>query len=603
MQTRRFSNTPRPAPPWVWLGLVVLAIGVYVLGLGGAYAPTNGDEMVYLHIARLTAASGQWLPLLSDLEHMRNTKPPLLFWQAMVAGDWGQHWTLFALRLPSIIYTFLTAAGIGLLTARISGTWRTACLAVLLYLVFFSTFRYGRVYVTSAPETFWMAVPLFGVLWLHLRGKADTPASTPLGTQPGWWGFSLLGLAMGLGLAYKSFALVVPASITLWAVLLVHHAPLQWAKTFNLSIKVAWSSVLALGVFGLWFVLDPNPAAVWQEFVLTENAGKMNTSQGYWHAALFGDYPMWTQLLAYPENAGIFAFVVIGLAWTALLHTLQRTMQGRPVWSLNASHSMLLLWLLVWLLVFTLPSQRSARYVIPAMPALAMLMALHWHKIGKLWFYITLLITLPALVLLGRIGWVIGSMDVGSTLLLALTTGAAVVGVAAVVAGCIRPAWCRMAALLACFAVYATFSLMVQPLSTASADYRPAVQQQLQGLRVAVPNGFNGQYERYHFVLPGARLTPYDAEGRNTGALQPNLPPTERLTYLLSHFDAVVWLQDRLDQTAPSCLPQCTLLGARWHIKSRHQSGEITWSNLWYPQEWLFRREWLITPAHTAPTP
>ena len=599
MDTPRFTNTPRPAPLWVWLVLLVLALGIYVFGLGGAYAPTNGDEMVYLHIARLTAASGHWLPLLSDLANMRNTKPPLLFWQAMVAGDWGQHWSLLALRLPSIIYTFLSSACIGLLTLRISGKARTACLAVLLYLVFFSTFRYGRVFVTSAPETFWMALPLFWLLWLHPR---STTHALP-GTRPGWLGFTLFGLALGLGLAYKSFALIAPASITLWAWLLVQHRPLQWGQTFSLSFKVGWSSVLALGIFGLWFVLDPNPAAVWQEFVLTENAGKMNTQQGYWHAALFGDYPMWTQLLAYPENAGIFAFAVIGLAWTGLLHSLQRAVQGRTICSLPASHTLLLLWLLIWLLVFTLPSQRSARYVIPAMPALAMLMALHWHKIGKLWFWLTLLVCLPAFILLGRIGWVIAGMDVGSPALLIATLGAASLGVLLVLAGLLKPAWCRMGALLACFTLYATFSLMVAPLSTPSADYPPAVQRQLGGLKVAVPNGFNGQYERYSFVLPGARLSPFDAEGRNTGALKPDLPPSERLDYLLGSHDAAVWLQDSLEQTAPSCLPHCTLLGARWHIKSRHQSGEITWANLWYPQQWLFRREWLITPAHTAPAP
>jgi hypothetical protein len=69
-----------------WLGLLTLAIALYFFGLGSFYAPTNGDEMVYIHIARLTAESGHWLPLVSDLDQMRNTKPPLLFWQALVAG-------------------------------------------------------------------------------------------------------------------------------------------------------------------------------------------------------------------------------------------------------------------------------------------------------------------------------------------------------------------------------------------------------------------------------------------------------------------------------------------------------------------------------------
>ena len=131
------------------LALVLIAAAIYLVGLGSVYAPTNGDEMVYIHIARMTAESGHWLPLQSEIVDTRNTKPPLLFWQAMVAGNWGQHWSLVALRLPSIAYTFATTALAAFFTFRISKTLRTACLAAVLYLLFFSTFRYGRVYLTS----------------------------------------------------------------------------------------------------------------------------------------------------------------------------------------------------------------------------------------------------------------------------------------------------------------------------------------------------------------------------------------------------------------------------------------------------------------------
>ena len=72
------------------------------------------------------------------------------------------------------------------------------------------------------------------------------------------------------------------------------------------------------------------------------------------------------------------------------------------------------------------------------------------------------------------------------------------------------------------------------------------------------------------------------------------MPPDERLPYLLGQFDAVVWLQGDLAQTEPSCVPQCKLLGTRWHVKSRHKTGEVTLGNLWQPKEWLFRYEWLV---------
>jgi hypothetical protein len=138
---------------------------------------------------------------------------------------------------------------------------------------------------------------------------------------------------------------------------------------------------------------------------------------------------------------------------------------------------------------------------------------------------------------------------------------------------------------------------MVAPLSGDAANYSEAVQQQLQGKKVAVPNGFNAQYERFHFLLPKTQLAPYDTDGRNTGTLYPDMPAAQRLDKLLQEFDAVVWVQQSLEEAEPSCAPGCKVVAQRWHVKSRHQSGEITLSNLWYPQEWLFRREWLVALA------
>ncbi|MBC7919016.1 MAG: hypothetical protein H7Y28_14525 [Rhodoferax sp.] len=616
---------PREALPWPWIALVLLAGALYLFGLGSPYAPTNGDEMVYIHIARMTAESGHWLPLQSELIDTRNTKPPLLIWQAMVVGDWGQSWNLFSLRLPSVLYTFATTALLAFFTWHMaptlptacgslppegtnspgggpaasctSGKWRTACIAAVLYLLYFSSFRYGRAYLTSAPETFWLALPMWWVLWLRLRQMADTTAQI---IKPGWLTYTLLGVAMGLGAAYKSFALLAPTAAAVWCALLLSYPEeprWSWRRAFDATAGLGWSTLIGLAIFALWFVLDPDPAAVWQEFVVAENAGKMSNSQGYWHAAFFGAYPMWTQLLAYPENAGLLAFPAIGFCWWAVSSAISNGMRRKVYAQLSPAHWVLLAWLVVWLVVFTIPSQRSARYVIPAMPALAIAMALVWERLGKGWFLFTLLITAPALVLLARIGWVMGEMGMASQLEVAMTLIASCAGLISVAAGFVHISWARNAALVACLAVYGTFGLMVQPISHTATDYAPEVQAAIKGQRVAVPNGFTGQYERFHFVFDDARITPYDAEGKKSGGLYPDMPPVERLARLLNEFDAVVWLQDTPAELQPSCVPQCRVIGQRWHVKSRHKGGEITLDNLWYPQEWLFRREWLVVKA------
>ncbi|MCX7239879.1 MAG: phospholipid carrier-dependent glycosyltransferase [Burkholderiales bacterium] len=585
------STTVQPLP-WGWVALVLACFATYLLGLGSAYAPTNGDEMVYIHIARLTALSGHWLPLVSDLSNLRNTKPPLLFWQAILAGDWGQHWNLLALRLPSVVYTGLTTTLIALWTRRSTGSVRSACLAAALYLLFFSTFRYGRVYLTSAPETFWFALPMFWLLWQCLPASAATDAAAPAPARA-WLRYSAIGMAWGLAMAYKSFALVAPAGAALWLAMLWSAPALNWRTTLRTTLALAYSALLALAIFGLWFVLDPDPASVWREFVVGENAAKMSSAQGYWHAALFGDYPLWTELLAYPINAGLLFFVVA----TLLLQLLPQAVRKASYARLPPAQRVLLVWLLVWLVVFSIPSQREVRYVIPAMPALAIVVAQGWDRIGRIGFWITLPILAGALVMIARVAWVMGGMGIASNTELAVTLVACGVGLAGIALGMVVKPWCRNAVLLGCLVVYASFGQMVAPLDTPAAHYSNPVRAQLQGQRVAVPNGFTGQYERYQFVLGGSALTPYDAEGRNTGALRPDLPEPERLAYLLGQFDAVVWLQGSLSQTEPSCVPQCKLLASRWHVKSRHKSGEVTLANLWYPQQWLFHQEWLVVPA------
>ncbi|MEI7538465.1 MAG: hypothetical protein WCJ76_14695, partial [Comamonadaceae bacterium] len=78
----------------------------------------------------------------------------------------------------------------------------------------------------------------------------------------------------------------------------------------------------------------------------------------------------------------------------------------------------------------------------------------------------------------------------------------------------------------------------------------------------------------------------------NSGARQ--------LRVLLASHDAVIWLQSDLSELAPPCVPDCRVLGWRWDVKGRHRSGEINAGNLWYPDRWLFRREWLVTSALTS---
>ena len=160
-------------------GLVaLLAAFAYLYGLDSQHIPKNGDEYPYEHITRLTAESGRLLPLRSELPGLRNTKPPLLFWQGIASTGGGRRWTLSDLRTPSVVYTLLSALLVFLLGSRLGGRPETGFVAGLSYLAFFSSFRYGRPFLTNAPRGL-LAVPALVRAPLLADGRACLPPRVP----------------------------------------------------------------------------------------------------------------------------------------------------------------------------------------------------------------------------------------------------------------------------------------------------------------------------------------------------------------------------------------------------------------------------------------
>ncbi|MBC7610902.1 MAG: glycosyl transferase [Polaromonas sp.] len=572
----------------IWLALAVLVALGYVFGLAGDHIPRNGDELVYANIARLTAESGHWLPLRSAWDFMRNTKPPVLFWQAMVAGGWGDHWTLLNLRIPSLIYTWAVALMVGLLTWRIvlssgddSGGAQTeegnknhnaitsGAIAVIVYLSFFSTYRYGRPYLTSGPETFWLFGVFFAIAWSPAKLLASR------------WKFPLIaGLAIGLGCLYKSFAMVVPVGFGLalcYQVVGARKAPWQIFRrglVFD-AFRVVAICMLALAVFGLWFALDPQPGEVWREFVVGENAGKFKSSPGYL-AVAFSSHGVITIITGYFSNAGLLLPVSVGCAWAAWKSYRQKH-------SISDAEKVLWLWLLALALVFMLPNQRSTRYLIPAMPAAGVLIALYWSRIARIWFSLTLVFCVIGALAMGLIayGAVRATQDTRLYsffywLFLGLIFIACMVGM-------VKPYATRPVAALAGFAVLFALAWVTEPFNGELGRFKPASIARLQGQTVAVPSNFNGHFERYEFIITGAKVQPYFSAQPVDYTDVDELFKTSR--YAL--------VQRRVGQ-APCT--QCRIIDVRWDLRSRQDEKEGTMAafktpeTFWYAQEYLVER-------------
>ena len=546
---------------------LALAIFAYLFGLDSRFAPKNGDEYPYMHIVRMTADSGSWLPLQSEMDGIKNTKPPLIFWQGIASTHWGSEWTLESLRWPSVLYTALTALLLFISVRRFSGKSQTGILAALVWLSFFATYRYGRPFLTDSPEVFWLSIPFFALLYWG-KSAFESKLLFPV----------LAGISLGFALFAKSFAYIVPATVALG---LYYWYWRKWSIPQILIrdlCKLLLVGIIALGIFSLWFVLDPNPEAVWREFVLGENAGKFSArSTNYFLDMIRGGDSIWMLVLTTLANAGLFIFVLIS--------TLLQCWRQRRF--MSAQETLLLLLIAAFFLVFSLPSQRSGRYLLPVMPAFASLIAIHWDRLPLWGFRIALV--LQAIVL-GLLLWLGLNLQLSTSL---GNLGAwdyspmhwVLIGLSLslVIAGFIRREQCKTFALIACFLVYAALTSSLSPLEGKLGRYSAETIKRVQGKDVWIPCDYRAKDEEYRLLLPGAQLHGYLAKDASD---------IEGLTKTYP----IVAVHAPMSTSSVLC-ESCQVLGQRMEMRARHSDQEIKEMLLGKIAEHLFVIEYLVSTS------
>jgi 4-amino-4-deoxy-L-arabinose transferase-like glycosyltransferase len=480
-----FSRPNVKLPPASLRALAAAALFgtfAYTYGLGSIFAPTIGDESLYLQIARVTAGSGHLLPLRWEAG-VNDTKPPLLFWQGIASTGGGAHWELWRLRLPVVAISLLTAALAGWLAARLAGRREVAPGAGLIFLGFLSTIQYGRPFLTNAGETLFLFLPFALV-------ATRTATTLPLALAA--------GLSLGVAALYKSFVVVVPGTFALALVLLRREGWSPPALLRRHGVFLAVAAVLGLAVFGLWPLLDPQRELVLWHFVLGENLGKLQASE-YLGGLLSGESSIWQIWLGDLRNAGLYAPLLLALGWDL----------WRRRRSLPAPEAELWLYVLAFLLFYSVPSQRQPNYLLPTMPALAVLLALRWEQLAGIAFRIPLAI-------LGLLGLAVPLLAVAMTrrlpglvlppLTLVLPVALALLSLAGAVSlrlGRAAFPWLALGALVVGSAVLAPFSH----------PFPAAARAETRGRAVYFPDRFEQSQERYRFLLPEADVRGYPCKG------------------------------------------------------------------------------------------
>jgi 4-amino-4-deoxy-L-arabinose transferase-like glycosyltransferase len=298
----------------------------------------NPDEGRYAEIPREMLRGGDWvIPHLNGLDYIE--KPPLQYW-ATAATYRLLGVSEFSARLYTALTALATLALIGFLAARLWGSgagWRAA--AVLSGMFIFVVL--GQLMTLDMSLTFWMTASLAGFLLAQHAPSAERR----------WMLFAWLSTALGV-LTKGLVAAAIPAAVLIiYSLCRRDYSP--WRK-----LHLKWGLPLFLGVTVPWHWLAAERLSDFLQFFFVRE-----------HFARF-----LTPVAERQEPWWFFGWVFLAgtVPWTVpalrVLVSGWRTPRG------SFSPTLFLwIWVVFVCLFFSLSNSKLMPYILPAMPALAVL--------------------------------------------------------------------------------------------------------------------------------------------------------------------------------------------------------------------------------------
>jgi len=329
---------------------------LFFYGLG-AFGLIGADEPRYAQVAREMLDRQDWVtPTLGGAAWLE--KPPLYYWQAMLS------------------YSVL---GVTDVAARIPSAVDATLLIVAIYL-FFRKFRSG-VQVDAAL----IAASCAGVIGYARAASMDIglTATFAIGMLA-WWAWRESGKHAYLALFYFFMAMGMlakgPVAPVLAGVIIVLFA-LAARETKLIVRTMWWPGILLFCAVGLpWYVLvDLRNPQFFREFILEHNLARFSSNL-YHHPEPFWYYIPVTALSLVPWIAFVIAaFWESVRVWWAE----RRNVRSEPDLELQFS-VFACCWIVVPVLFFSISQSKLPGYILPAVPAGAILLAsyilLHFER-------------------------------------------------------------------------------------------------------------------------------------------------------------------------------------------------------------------------------
>ena len=335
-----------------WGALIVAALYVCYFSHLGAIGFVGPDEPRYAWIARDMMESGDWVtPRLYGKPWFE--KPPLLYWGAGLCFKWFGV-SEAAARLPSAVSALLATLALAWLALRLYGAETARWLLLLL------PTTVGMIGFSHAAAT---DMPFSGMLTAAMVCAAvilglTRNEYTPILPRTPWFALLLFGFFLGLAVLAKGPAAIVlcGGAVFFWALFTRH-----WRDALRLlhPIGIASFCLTALP----WYIqcAQRNPD-FFRVFIIEHNFKRFLTPE-FQHIQPFWFY--------FP------VLLVAFLPWTgavvwALLVGLTRTVRLKR---LSPAIVFLLSWSAFVVFFFSISQSKLPGYVLPAMPAIGLLLA------------------------------------------------------------------------------------------------------------------------------------------------------------------------------------------------------------------------------------
>jgi len=338
------------------LGCLTLLPGTWIMPL------VDRDEPRFAEASREMMERENWVvPYFNDV--YRFDKPPLIYW--MQIGSYRLFGTNdFSARLPSILCTLLTGLLIYGFAGRLrkfhepEGRWQFAWMAAVIYLTALQTMIHGRAAVADAA----MILCTTAALWCgwEAASKLGVPRKWSPVNDPWWWGF-VLALALGfLAKGPVAWLPIIPYGVLVWQ-------QGGWRGVRHAGILA--SLVLATALVGIWGL----PALALTDGAFFEvGIGKHVVQRSISVMEGHGASNFLLYLLTLPFYLPIV--FIFFLPWSIWLPRLWRDRASRN-WM-----GYLWWWVIVVFVVFSLVKTKLPHYILPAYPALALLLARYFNR-------------------------------------------------------------------------------------------------------------------------------------------------------------------------------------------------------------------------------